>query len=40
MGLAAAGFARPDIYAPDTSTGALRDQDGQILGVEGFVQLR
>lgn len=39
MGLAAAGLSRPDIYAPDTSAGALRDQDGQILGVEGFVQL-
>lgn len=39
MGLKAAGFNRPDVYAPDTSAGALRDEAGQILGVQGFVQL-
>lgn len=39
MGLKAAGYSRADLYAPDTSSGALRDQDGQILGVQGFVRL-
>lgn len=29
---------RPDVYAPDTGAGAVRDEKGMIVGVKGLVQ--
>ena len=37
LGLAAAGVIRPDIMAPDTGSGALRDASGTVIGASGFV---
>ena len=34
----AARIGRPDFIAPDTSAGAIRDADGKIIGVRGFVR--
>lgn len=39
MGLAAAGWRRDDIYAPDTGSGAMRDGQGQILGTTRLIRL-
>jgi hypothetical protein len=30
---------RPDVFAPDTGRGAVRDDKGQIVGVRGFVRI-
>lgn len=39
MGLAAAGVYRDDLVAPDTGPTALRDEQGRIDAVRGFVRI-
>lgn len=39
MVLSALNGSRPDVFAPDTGKGAVRDKDGRILGTTNFVTL-
>lgn len=39
MVLSALHGTRPDLVAPDTGKGAVRDEEGRILGTTGFVVL-
>lgn len=39
MVLSALNGSRPDVFAPDTGKGAVRDEGGRILGTTNFVTL-
>ena len=40
MALKGAGIHRKDFVAPDTGSGAVRDEKGRIRGTKGFVRLK